>query len=439
MGILLKAANGNTVVTTGWTNPANAQTLQPDNTNATAEPAVSSDIISDFTFPAILDAEIPVGSTINSVSFLIDIGSNVLTGANMGLRGVNNGVVDSASENVIAAGAGTRQSFVFGTTPSLTDVKTAGRLGARVRASKGATAGTLAAVLDDVVIAIDYTPPADHSWTVVFSKNLGPAGGVGNTGRSITIPSLSAGDVVCVSYQRSTAGTNDIASDTISDNVGNDYTAHRINQYDSTDGQGHISAIVVATNGGTNVVVSSAYAGGTSHSFNNLKVLVLRFSGGTPVFDKSASTGVATSAASGADNASVGPVTPAVAGSAVIACFENEGGGKALTAGTSPIAFLTDAQSNSIYAQPGADGIIEHTIQAAVAAITPSASVQDTGIRYTGVVWVVSPATASQFSRPSADTATGGWTRGGTDSGTLFGQIDETTASDTDYITATAT
>jgi len=45
---------------------------------------------------------------------------------------------------------------------------------------------------------------------------------------------------------------------------------------------------------------------------------------------------------------------------------------------------------------------------------------------------------ASQFARPDADNATAGWTRGGTDSGTLWGQLDEATADDADYITSTA-
>lgn len=438
MSLLLKAASGNSVVTTGWTNPTNAQALQPDNSNATAEPATSSDVISDFTFPAILDAEIPVGSTINSVKILVDLGGSVLSGATVGFRGYNNGVADSNAEFNSASGAQTRLSFTFGTTPSITDLKTASRIAARVRASKGATAGTMAAVLDDVVLAIDYTPPAQQGWSVVFAGQIGPNGGTNHTQRQITIPSLAVGDAVFVSSQRS-APTNDVASDTISDSVGNDYTAHRVSNWDTTNHQSQVAACCIVSNAGTNVVVTVGYAGGTNHPYDNFKVLVMRNSNGPAVFDKSTSTANVTASGSGNDTMTVGPLTPAAANSVIVAAFENTGSGKAIIAGTSPNAFLTDAQTNSTATDPGADGLIEHFVQTTAASISATASEQSAS-GYMGVLWVVGYTSTggSQFSRPSADTATGGWTRGGTDSGTLFGQIDETTASDADYITATA-
>jgi hypothetical protein len=48
-------------------------------------------------------------------------------------------------------------------------------------------------------------------------------------------------------------------------------------------------------------------------------------------------------------------------------------------------------------------------------------------------------ALTAQQSQPTADNATGGWTRGGTDSGTLWGQVDEPApGDDSDYITASS-
>jgi len=58
-----------------------------------------------------------------------------------------------------------------------------------------------------------------------------------------------------------------------------------------------------------------------------------------------------------------------------------------------------------------------------------------TSTAWQGVQVVLRPAPpAGQYARPTATVAAGSWTRGGTDSGTLQGQIDETVADDADWI-----
>jgi hypothetical protein len=438
MSILIKGASSNAVVTTGWTNPINAQATNPDNVYATAEPAVSSDVISDFIFSAVTDGEIPPGSTINSVKIVIDSITAVLTGATIGFQGYNNGVADG-SENGNPTGGSGRSTFTFTTIPSITDLKTASRLKARVRVSKGSTAGTINARLDMVSMVVDFTPPAQLGWTIAFTADLGPNNGTTHTGRTIVIPTLQVGDAIFVAIQRG-ATANDLASDTISDSVGNDYTTHRASGWSSLDNQGCIFVATVATVGGTNVNLTSVYNGGAK-DYDSLRVVVARNSLGAISLDQFNVGAVATTSGAGPDTATSASLTPAAANSLIFGGFEFIGGGNTVLPGTSPNAFTPDQMTQGAGLSPGGEGTIEHFVYSGTAAIAATASMQASGLRYVPAIAIFKYATAgpTQFSRPSADVAVGGWVPTPGTPTTLFDKLDETTPSDTDYISATST
>lgn len=181
MATVTKAASSNTVVTTGWTSPTNAYGTSADGTFATAAPAKSSTVNSDYGFASFTTSDIPAGSAINSVTITVAWKlSNTAVGGTLGVQGRNNGVADSTAETTdTTSSAVTTKTFVFGTIPSAADLAVAGRVVARVRDSRLTSNTAHTGSLDFVSLTVDYTAPTtvsdSSSASVAEAATLAPA------------------------------------------------------------------------------------------------------------------------------------------------------------------------------------------------------------------------------------------------------------------------
>lgn len=165
MATVTKAASSNTVVTTGWSTPTNAYGTTADGSFATATPAKSSTVNSDYGFPSFTTSDIPAGSTINSVTVTVAWKlSNATVGGTLGVQGRNNGVADSTAETTDTASTTvTQKTFVFGTKPTAADLAVAGQVVARVRDSRLTSNTAHTGSLDFVSLTVDYTAPTTVS------------------------------------------------------------------------------------------------------------------------------------------------------------------------------------------------------------------------------------------------------------------------------------
>lgn len=158
MTTVSKFASSNAVVTTGWTSPTNA--YADDTSYATA--AINSkntSITSDFGFASFTTGDIPDGAQINSVTVEILFFSNTTgsTNAVLGLELFNNAASDAAETTYGMSLAEVTQTKTFSTVPSLTDLRTAGRLQARVRGNRASSNTAITWSLDYVKITVDYS------------------------------------------------------------------------------------------------------------------------------------------------------------------------------------------------------------------------------------------------------------------------------------------
>jgi hypothetical protein len=153
-----QAADRHTIVTTGWTNPANAYATTGDNIYATAAPGKNLTVNGDFGFPALTEAQLPTGSAVTAVRLVVEWGMTAaVTGGTLGVQGYNNAVADSGAEVTQTAAAEGQAVKTFGTIPAVADLKTAGQVVGRVRCSKGNTTTAMTGNLDFIRLEVDYT------------------------------------------------------------------------------------------------------------------------------------------------------------------------------------------------------------------------------------------------------------------------------------------
>lgn len=157
MSQTVKAANAHTAVTTGWSTPSNAYSTTNDSAFATAAPAKNSTIDGDFGFPAFTTADIPSHATITSVivraTWLFTIS---VTGGTLGMQlRRNTGGVALGSETTASPLIATDAQQI-GTGATLTDLRTANELRARIRATKGNTSTGTTAELDRVYLEVNW-------------------------------------------------------------------------------------------------------------------------------------------------------------------------------------------------------------------------------------------------------------------------------------------
>lgn len=143
----------------GWSNTGNASA--DDSVFATATPAKNQTVTGDWDFAAFTDAELPVGATINfvvaEVQWKVSTTSSVAT---LGITPILNG--SPGPEGVITAEPTfeSTEQKTFDTTPSETDLKTAGNLVVRCRATRGNSNTAFTASIDYVKVTVDYTASA---------------------------------------------------------------------------------------------------------------------------------------------------------------------------------------------------------------------------------------------------------------------------------------
>lgn len=156
MAIISKFTRG-AVAGNGWTNATNA--TADDGVYATCAPAKGSSVAGQWDFAAFSDAEIPVGSTINSVTleaqFKVSTTSSIATFnlANIvgGIAGTN--LADTTEP--LADKIVTNASWI--STPNETNLKTAGACIAAISGQRGNSNTGVTFSLDYIKITVDYT------------------------------------------------------------------------------------------------------------------------------------------------------------------------------------------------------------------------------------------------------------------------------------------
>lgn len=172
----------------GWTSAANA--TADDGVYATATPAKNGTTTGDWDFAAFSDAELPAGSTINSVT--VEVQWKVSTTASvdtLGVAGVNG---SSAGTETTTTTATTADSVATASLSGVTesDLKTAGQIKGRVRASRGNTNTAFTASLDYVKVTVDYTLVPSTGLTDAFGRTTSSSWGPpdsGNAGQDYTL------------------------------------------------------------------------------------------------------------------------------------------------------------------------------------------------------------------------------------------------------------
>jgi hypothetical protein len=149
-------ADRHAAVATGWSNPERAFAAYGDGSSATATPGANETISGDFGFPAL---DLPLGSTIDRVSLVVEWAMTADAGATLGLVGLNDGVADTAAEVTKTMPEAEQSVFTFDTAPTRDDLAAAGRVVARLRCSTGNTAVPVSGNVDAVRIEVAYTPP----------------------------------------------------------------------------------------------------------------------------------------------------------------------------------------------------------------------------------------------------------------------------------------
>lgn len=158
MTIVVKATRG-AAGTNNWTNNGNA--VSDNGIYATCAPGKNGTVVGDWDFDAFSDVELPVSSTINSVTIRCNYKvSTQASIARLGVEAGNNGSFDSQEEAATEPLADTDFDVVYNTAPSETDLKTAGRLVARVSGERGNDNDAVTISLDYVELRVDYTAPS---------------------------------------------------------------------------------------------------------------------------------------------------------------------------------------------------------------------------------------------------------------------------------------
>lgn len=157
MSQTVKAANAHTAVTTGWTNPSNAYATATDLAYATAAPAKNATIDGDFGFPAFTTGEIPAHATIQSVivrtTWLFTVS---VTGGTLGMQLRRNSTGTTLGSETTAAPLIPTDASQTGTGATLTDLRTANEIRARMRATKGNTSTGTTGELDRVYLEVNW-------------------------------------------------------------------------------------------------------------------------------------------------------------------------------------------------------------------------------------------------------------------------------------------
>lgn len=160
MATVSKFADAHTAITGGYTDPSNA--FADDGAYATAAPGKNSEISAYFGFPAFSAADIPDGSTINSV--LVELEFLVSTTASVAEQFLQLFVTTTAqgTEQADTTEPTTETILSHEVTSgiTLTDLRTADVVRGRSRSRRGNSNTAVTFSVDFVRLTVDYTPPA---------------------------------------------------------------------------------------------------------------------------------------------------------------------------------------------------------------------------------------------------------------------------------------
>src|SRR3990167_5688312 len=157
MALATKATQG-AVGTNNWTNPSNA--TADDTTYATCAPGKNSSVIGDWDFLAFTDGELPVGSLIQSVVIRANYKvSTTISAASLGIANGNNGAFDTEETQATEPTSDADFDTTYNSPPSITDLKTTGRLVARIRGIRGNDNDAVTFSLDYVELRVTYVAP----------------------------------------------------------------------------------------------------------------------------------------------------------------------------------------------------------------------------------------------------------------------------------------
>lgn len=164
MATVTKAADASASGTASWVNPSNAFATTGDNVYATLASIKNGNRTAYMLFPDFTSADIPDGSTINSVTLFFEWGmSATVTGGTILIRA--DGDTAQLSKSTVAEQA---QSLAWDTPPSLAALRTAGTDGtsgvvfAIFEVTKGSTNTAMNLNLDYCYIVVDYTAPVPN-------------------------------------------------------------------------------------------------------------------------------------------------------------------------------------------------------------------------------------------------------------------------------------
>lgn len=149
----------------GWTNAANA--TADDGTYATCIPAKNGTTTGDWDFDAFTGSDIASGSTINSVTieaqWKISTTSSIETYHQQNFNGGVGGTETTDTTGTTADKV--TQTTSWSSTPSETDVKTAGQLVATIKGQRGNSNTAVTFSLDYIKVTVDYTAPTNITVT----------------------------------------------------------------------------------------------------------------------------------------------------------------------------------------------------------------------------------------------------------------------------------
>jgi hypothetical protein len=213
----VKFANANAIVTTGWTAPTDA--YSDNGVYATAAPGKNATINSDFGFPAFGTGDIPDGATINSCT--AEVQWHVSTTASIDTLGVQihnpagTGLGSEATEtNATTSDSLKTQQVTSGVT--LSNLRSANVVVARVRATRGNTNTAYTASLDYVTLTVDYTPNQAIAGSAAGTGSAtGAITGVGAIAGTSAASAAVSGTVGGLGLVQATAAGAAIASGTI--------------------------------------------------------------------------------------------------------------------------------------------------------------------------------------------------------------------------------
>lgn len=139
----------------GWTSPGNA--TADDGVYATANPGKNITITGQWDYAAIAAADIPDGSTINSVTAEVQWKASQGSFNTLTLTNFSGATQDSTVAVNPAPLTDTVKQLAYTTVPSLTDLRTAGRVITLVSHKKGNTTNAYTGSVDYIKLIVDYT------------------------------------------------------------------------------------------------------------------------------------------------------------------------------------------------------------------------------------------------------------------------------------------